>query len=118
MDSQHDKVSQTLVKSATQNFFHIFSSLPGKINSKIYLLLIFEILGLFVNILTADGKHSLLNKENLLQQIQMQLCKKQKPFSKFIAAFLKSASHFQHFQKKDDPHILCISKIIDCERRG
>ena len=26
--------------------------------------------------------------------------------------------NFEHFEKKDDPHSLCISKIRNCERRG
>ena len=35
-----------------------------------------------------------------MQTIQMQLWQKQKPFSQFCCAFLKSASNFEHFQKK------------------
>ena len=45
-----------------------------------FLLVISEILGLFVNKLTADDKYSLGTKENLAQPIQMQLSKKQKVF--------------------------------------
>ena len=37
------------------------------------ILVIFKILGLLVNTLTANGMYSLPNKENLLQPIQMQL---------------------------------------------
>ena len=40
------------------------------------LLVISEILGLFVNTLTADAKHSLHNRENSMQPIQMQSSKK------------------------------------------
>ena len=39
-------------------------------------LVIYKTLGLFINILTADDKYSLLNKDNLAQPIQMQLSKK------------------------------------------
>ena len=39
-------------------------------------LVISEILGLFVNILAADQKHSLCNGEHLRQLIEMQLSKK------------------------------------------
>ena len=45
------------------------------------LLVICEILGLFVNILTADDKCSLDYRDNLRQTIQMQLRKKRKIFS-------------------------------------
>ena len=79
------------------------------------LLDIYQILGLFVDILTADDKYSLLNKDNLMQPIQMQLSKKQKTFSEIFSAFLKSRLNFEHFRKKDDPHSLCISEIADCQ---
>ena len=55
-----------------------------------FLLVICEIVGLFVNTLTADDKYSLRNSENLRQPIQMQLSKK----SQFFAAFLKCTSPF------------------------
>ena len=44
------------------------------------LLVIYEILQLFVNTLTADGKYSLRNSDNLMQLIQMELYEKQKVF--------------------------------------
>ena len=56
-----------------------------------FLLVICNILGLFVNTLTADDKYSLLKKDNLTQTIQMQLSEKQKTFSEF----------FVHFQNLD-----------------
>ena len=71
---------------------------------KVSLLLISEILGLFVNILTNDGRYFLRNKEDSPQPIQMQISKKQKQFSEFFATFLKSTSRFQFFEKKDDHH--------------
>ena len=67
-------------------------------------LVIHEILRLFVNIFTADEKHYLLNRDNLTQPIQMQLSQKQKTFSEFFFAFLKSILNFKHLPKKDDPH--------------
>ena len=63
-----------------------------------------KVLRMFVNILTANDKYSLLNRDNLRQPIQMQLSHKQKTFSEFVSAFLKERLNFQHFQKKDDPH--------------
>ena len=33
-----------------------------------------------------------------------------------FTAFLKSTFHFEHFEKKGEPHSLCISETIDGER--
>ena len=74
------------------------------------LLVIYWILALFFNILTADDKYSLPNSENLPQSIHVQLCKKEKTFSKFLAAFLESKLSFEHW-KKDDRHSSCIFQI-------
>ena len=68
------------------------------------LLVIHKILGLFVYTFTADDKHYLPNRNNLAQQIQMQLSLKQKTFSVLSFAFLKSIFNFKHLPKKDDPH--------------
>ena len=65
------------------------------------LLVIHEILRLFVNTLTVNDKH-LLNRDNLTQQIQMQLSEKQKTFSEFVFAFLKSILNFKHLAAKDE----------------
>ena len=55
---------------------------------------------LFPNRLSANGKYSLLNRDNLTQSIHMQLSQKRKTFSGFFAAYLKSSLNFAHFQKK------------------
>ena len=77
-------------------------------SSKKSVLVTCQILGLFVNTLIANGKYSLLNRDNLLQHPQMQLSQKQKTFSAFFFffffAFWKSIFNFEYFQKKDDPH--------------
>ena len=52
-----------------------------------FLLVISEILGLFVNTLTADDKYSLHNTEALWHPIQMQLPRKQKIFLGFFLQF-------------------------------
>ena len=67
------------------------------------LLVINKILRLFVNTLTVNDKHYQLNRGNLTQPIQMQLSEKQKTFSQFFFAFLKSILNFKHLPKKDDP---------------
>ena len=68
------------------------------------LLVISKISKLFPNILCANGKYSLLARDNLMQRIQMLLSRKQKTFSQFFSSFLKSTLNLEHFQKKDDPH--------------
>ena len=80
--------------------------------------MISEIPGLFVNTLTADDKYSIHNSETLWQPIQIRLSKKQQTCAQFLSFFLKSTLIFQHFEKKDDPHSLCIFQITTCERRG
>ena len=53
------------------------------------LLPISEILGLFVNTLTADDKYSVFHRMNLQQPIETQLSKKWKICAQFFAIFLK-----------------------------
>ena len=53
-------------------------------------LVLGEILGIFVNTLTADGKSPVPGCENLQLPIQMQLSEKQKTFSEFFVPFLES----------------------------
>ena len=69
-----------------------------------YLLVIHKTLRVFVNTLTLDEKHYLLNRDNLTQPIQIQLYQKQKTFSEFFFAFSKSILNFKHLAKKDDLH--------------
>ena len=58
----------------------------------------------FVITLTTGDKHYLVNRENLTQPIQKPLPQKQKNFSEFFLAFLKSILNFKHLPKKDDRH--------------
>ena len=78
----------------------------------------YEILTLFVNALTADDKYSGSNMQNLPQQFQTPLSRKENTFSGFFIAFLKCALNLEHFPKKDEYPSLIISEIIDAERRG
>ena len=73
---------------------------------------------LFPNTLSADAKYSLFTRDNLTQPTQMEVSRKQKTFSDFFSAFLKSSLNFEHFLKKDDPHCWCISPITDKEKPG
>ena len=56
--------------------------------------------------------------QNFQEQFQATLSHKQKTFSGFFIAPLKSAWNLEHFQKKDEYSSLIISEIIDSERRG
>ena len=75
-------------------------------------------LTLFVKPLTADDKHSGSNMQSLAQQFQTLLSQKQKTFSGFFIAFLKSAWNLEHLPKNDEYPSLIISEITDAERRG
>ena len=46
----------------------------------------------------------------------MQLSKKVKIFCGVFSPFLKFASNFRHFEKRDDCQSLCISEFADCKR--
>ena len=65
--------------------------------------MIHKILRLFVNTLTVNDKHYLLNRDKLTQPIKIKLCEKEETFSEFLFAFLKYILNFKHFPKKDDP---------------
>ena len=71
------------------------------------------IIGVFVNTSTAKDKYSLGNRKNSLQPIQLILFQKQKYFSQFFAAYLKSKSNVEHFQKKNYHHRLYILESTD-----
>ena len=59
---------------------------------------------MFFNTLTVDDKHYLLNRDKLTQPIQVELSQKEKAFSQFSFASLKSILKFKHLPTKDDPH--------------
>ena len=54
--------------------------------------------------MTADDKDYMLNRGNLTEPIQRQLSQKQKRFSEFFFAYLKSILNLKHSSKKDDPY--------------
>ena len=55
-----------------------------------FVLLKHKILGLLLKALAANEKFPVLSRDNLTIPIQIQLYQKQKTFSQFFAAFLKS----------------------------
>ena len=56
--------------------------------------------------------------QTFTQQVQTPLSLKQKSFSGFFIAFLKSTWNGEHFQKKGESSSLSISKIIDSKIGG
>ena len=103
-DTQHDKVSQILAKSPWEGFYHVFSSFWEKFISNISPVLLGEILEMFLNTLSADGKYPIEDWDNLPFQIQMQLSEKLKTFYWLFVPYLESTSKFKYFEKKDDGH--------------
>ena len=89
-----------------------------QLSCKKFILLICKILRLFLNTFSAVGKYSLLNRYNITQPIQMQLCQKKNPFLNIFSAYFKSSLNFEHFGKKDDPHSLFTSELTASEKRG
>ena len=71
---------------------------------------------MFVNALTADDKYSGSNIQNLQQQFQTPLSRKQQTFSEFFIPFLKCAWNLEHFRKKDEYPSLIKSEIIDAKK--
>ena len=65
--------------------------------------MIHKILRLFVNTLTVNDKHYLLNRDNLMQPVQVQLSREKKAFCEFFFAFLKSILNSKYLQKNDGP---------------
>ena len=99
-EKQYGRPSQALLKSASQHIYLIHWVLGSQLSWKNFLLLTWKILRLVVNTLAVDKKYLVLNRDNLTIPIQMQLSEKQKTFSQFFSAFLKSSLNFKHFEKK------------------
>ena len=63
-------------------------------------VLLGEILGMFLNTLTAEVKYPIEDWESLPHLIQMQLSEKRKTFSQYFLAFMEVSSNFKYFWKK------------------
>ena len=100
VEKQHGKCTQILFKFEGQLLYHIYCSLQRQLSYKISLLQICKISRLFPNTLTADGKYSLLYRDNLTQRIQIQLSQKQKTFSQFFLHFWNLVEIWNIFDKK------------------
>ena len=68
--------------------------------------------------MTAEYTYSRRNMQTFMQQVQAPLSLKQKIFSGFFIAFLKSTWNGEHFEKKEESSSLNISEVIDSKRGG
>ena len=97
---QHVNGSQTLLRSA-QNQIHTTLPLILDRGSRERLVLVrSEVLGQFVNTLTADYKYSSYNRENLSQQVPIQTSLKLKTCSRSFIAFVNCKLSFEYLEKK------------------
>ena len=109
---------QTLLKSARHYYYPIFPWNLDKLSWKKSALVRSKTLGLFVNTLTVEYKYSRRNMQTFAQQVQTPLPLKQKIFSEFFIAFLKSTWNLEQFQKNGESSSLSIFEIIDSKRGG
>ena len=114
-DSEHDNESQTLLRSARNNFYTTIPLIWDRTSRNRLVLVRSEVLGQLVNTLTADYKNSAWNRENLPQQVQTQISQQRKTFSGFFIAFLKCTLNLEYFEKKDQSQSLSITEIINSE---
>ena len=94
LDIRHVKVSWIIGKSPWEWFYHVFSSIWGKLIWKIFCLGLGGIKVVFLNTLTADGNDPVQYCGNLQLPIQMQLSGEWKTFSEFFSPFQASRSNF------------------------
>ena len=84
VDSQHVKASELLVIFPWDPFSHVLLLFSGKLIRNIFPLVLGEILGMFGNTLTTDGKYPVQGCENLQLPFQMHLLEKRKKFLNFF----------------------------------
>ena len=82
--SKHVKASQILANSLCECFSHVFFSFSAKLLWKMCLVVLGEVLGVFVNTLTTNGKYPVQDCKNFQLPIQMQLSGKRNIFSEFF----------------------------------
>ena len=114
----HGEWEQALLKSGWLDIYHSYWSLLKQSGWQKSLLMIWKVLKLFVNALTARDKYSLRDRDNLTQPIQMKLSGKEKTLSEFFFKFFKSTLNFKHFPKKEDTHSWCILEIMNSEKHA
>ena len=87
LDSPRVKVSRILAKRPWECFYHVFSSIWGKLIWKISPLVLGEISGVLLNTLSADGKYPFRYIENWNSQFKCQYLKNERLFLTFLFHF-------------------------------
>ena len=98
--SQHVNGSQTLLRSARNHFHTTIPLIWGRTSRKKLVLVRSEVLGQFVNTMTAVYNYFRQNLENLQQQVQTQIFIKRKTLSQYFIASMKSTLNLEYFEKK------------------
>ena len=112
---QHVKRSKALLRSARNQFKTNLQLIRDRRSRKRLVLLGYKFLGQFVNPLTADYMYSRYNRENLWQEVSMQIPRKLKTFSRFLIALLKSTLNLEYFERKHQCQRLNITEISNYE---
>ena len=113
--SQHVNESQTLLRSSRNHFHTTIPLIWGRTSRKRLVLVRSEVLGQFVNTITAVYNYIRQNLENLRQQVQTQISLKPKSFSWFFIALMNFTLNLEYFEKKDQSHSLSITEINNCK---
>ena len=113
--SQHVNESQTLLRSSRNHFHTTIPLIWGRTSRKRLVLVRSEVLGQFVNTITAVYNYIRQNLENLRQQVQTQISLKPKTFSGFFIALIKSTLNLEYFEKEDQSHSLSDTEINNCK---
>ena len=116
LDNQHGKRAIILLKSLSEQFYHIYWKLSKQLSWKKSPLLTCQVLGLLVSTVAAGGKYPVLNTENLTIPLQMQLSQKQKCFSQFFSTVLKFALKLNILKKKMTLIDFLLSKLRTMKR--
>ena len=112
---QHVTKYQTLLRPAW-NQFHTTLPLIWERGSRKRLVLVrSDLLGEFVNTLTAGYMYYRYNRENFSQKVPMQTSLELGTCSPFFITFLKSTLNFEYFDQKYHSQSLSIREILNCE---
>ena len=114
--SQHVNGYQTLLRSGRNHLYTFFPLISAGTSRKSLVLVRSEVLGQFVNTMTAYYKYFRYNLENLKKQVQTQISLKQKTFSGIFIAFLKSTVNSEYFEKKVSLLTEVLPKLITAKK--
>ena len=109
---------QTLLTSATDNFYPHFAVIQHILSQKIVLLVRSKIVGVFGKTLPADDMYSRQNWGKLPQHVKIPLSQKRKTVFRIFIGFLQSTQNFAHFESKGQLYSLNSWEAIDSEKCG